>query len=69
MKYKIVKGYVSTFNGKEKTVWNVVDENDGFIMDTFSLKRDAKLWIYCHEWNGLRTANNQKEAVRLRYWV
>ena len=51
MKYKIVKGYVSTFNGKEKTVWNVVDENDGFIMDTFSLKRDAKLWIYCHEWN------------------
>jgi hypothetical protein len=50
MKYKIVKGYVSTFNGKEKTVWNVVDENDGFIMDTFSLKRDAKLWIYCHKW-------------------
>jgi hypothetical protein len=50
MKYKIVKGYVSTFSGKEKTVWNVVDENDGFIMDTFSLKRDAKLWIYCHEW-------------------
>jgi hypothetical protein len=48
MKYKIVKGYVSTFNRKEKTVWNVVDENDGFIMDTFSLKRDAKLWIYCH---------------------
>jgi hypothetical protein len=59
MKYKIVKGYVSTFNGKEKTVWNVVDENDGFIMDTFSLKRDAKLWIYCHEWIKTRGPNNE----------
>lgn len=41
---KIVKTFVGTNNGGMKAAWNVVDET-GYVIDTFSLKRDAKEWI------------------------
>ena len=43
--YKIVKTSVGTNNGGERTAWNVVDIKDEFVIDTFSLKRDAKEWV------------------------
>ncbi len=43
--YRIVKVYVGTSNGGEKPAWNVIDASDGYVFDTFSLKRDAKAWI------------------------
>ena len=43
--YNIIKAYVSTPSGSMKAVWNVVDARDGYVYDTFSLKRDAKYWI------------------------
>jgi hypothetical protein len=42
--YKITKVYVGTATGGEKVAWNVVSE-DGYVYDTFSLKRDAKAWV------------------------
>ena len=43
--YMIVKSVVGTSKGGEKTAWNIVDPKDGFVIDTFSLKRDAKTWL------------------------
>lgn len=43
--YKIVKGYSATSSGREVAVWHVVDTKDGYIFDTFSLKRDAQHWV------------------------
>jgi hypothetical protein len=44
-KYLIVATYVGTFSGGERKAWNVIDASDGYVFDTFSLKRDAKAWI------------------------
>jgi len=41
---KIVKTYVTNSKGTMKVAWNVV-ENDGFVVETFSLKRDAAKWL------------------------
>ena len=43
--YIIKKTYVGTATGGEKAAWDVVDATDGYVYDTFSLKRDAKVWI------------------------
>ena len=43
--YKIIKGQASTDTDRIKTVWHVVDAADGYIFDTFDLKRDANYWI------------------------
>ena len=43
--YIIKKTYVGTATGGEKAAWDVVDARDGYVYDTFSLKRDAKVWI------------------------
>ena len=43
--YAIQKTYVGTATGGEKAAWNVIDLRDGFIVDTFSLKRDAVMWL------------------------
>jgi hypothetical protein len=44
MEMKIVKAYGSKPNGTEYVVWDVVAP-DGYVYETFSLKRDAKAWI------------------------
>lgn len=43
--YKIVKSYSTTSTDREIAVWNVVDAVDGYVYDTFSLKRDAAEWV------------------------
>jgi hypothetical protein len=43
--YTIQKIQVSTATGAFKTAWNVIDQNDGYVYDTFDLKRDAQAWI------------------------
>lgn len=44
--YKIIAAYsYNNRTGGERKVWNVIDANDGFVIDTFSLKRDAMAWI------------------------
>jgi hypothetical protein len=45
IKYEIVKTMVGTSSGGEKTAWNVIDSTDGYVFDTFNLKRDAKYWV------------------------
>lgn len=41
---KIIKGYGATASGREYVLWNVVDA-DGFVIDSFDRKYDAKAWI------------------------
>ena len=43
--FKIIKGYGANANGREYVVWNVIDAADGYVIETFDLKRDAKYWI------------------------
>lgn len=43
--YLIKKTYIGTATGGEKAAWDVVDAKDGYVYDTFGLKRDAKVWI------------------------
>jgi len=40
---KIVKGYTD-WSGSVKVCWHVQDVN-GYILDTFNLKRDAVAWM------------------------
>ena len=40
---KVVKGYTD-WSGSIKVCWHVQDVN-GYILDTFSLKRDAVAWL------------------------
>ena len=44
MSYTIQETYIQTFTGRLVKAWNVVDST-GFVVDTFSLKRDAKDWL------------------------
>jgi hypothetical protein len=44
-KYTIQKIQVSTATGAIKSAWNVIDKTDGYVYDTFDLKRDAQAWI------------------------
>jgi hypothetical protein len=44
MSYTIQETYTTTSSGRMVKAWNVVDST-GFVVDTFSLKRDAKDWI------------------------
>ena len=43
--YKIEKFQIETQTGKIKFAWNVIDSTDGYVYDTFDLKRDAQAWI------------------------
>ncbi len=43
--YKITKGESQTSSGRIVAVWHVTDAADGYIYDTFSLRRDAAAWI------------------------
>lgn len=43
--YKIIRGESETSTGRIVTVWHVADASDGYIYDTFGLRRDAKAWI------------------------
>lgn len=44
--YKIMKCYVVNPNsGSWKLRWDVVDASDNWVIDSFSLRRDAKAWI------------------------
>jgi hypothetical protein len=44
-KYEIKKSYGQTSSGREYTLWNVVDAQDGYVYETFSRRSDAKYWI------------------------
>jgi hypothetical protein len=44
-KYNVIKAQSTTFTGRTITVWNVVDATDGYVYDTFSLRRDAVAWV------------------------
>ena len=43
--YRIVKAHSETFSGRIVQVWHVVDAADGYVYDSFDLKRDAAAWI------------------------
>ena len=43
--YKIIRGESETSTGRIVAVWHVADASDGYIYDTFGLRRDAKAWI------------------------
>ena len=43
--YKIEKTQICTYTNAVKTAWNVIDAKDGYVYDTFDLKRDAQAWI------------------------
>jgi hypothetical protein len=45
--YKIIKDLGETASGREYVIWNVIDADatDGYVYETFDLKRDAKYWI------------------------
>ena len=45
MTYTIKPTYIGTHTGREVKAWDVVDTRDGYVYDTFGLKRDAKAWI------------------------
>lgn len=42
--YRVIKAFVGTSRGGMRPAWNIVDST-GFVVDTFSLKRDALAWI------------------------
>ena len=44
-KYQIKKVIVTGCTGRFRTAYNVIDPSDGYIFETFYLKRDAKYWI------------------------
>lgn len=44
MSYTIQETIIQTYTGRLVKAWNVVDPT-GFVVDTFSLKRDAKDWV------------------------
>lgn len=48
-KYTLQKAYGSTSTGREYVTWNVIDAAAGYVIDTFSLRRDAK--YYMDLWN------------------
>jgi hypothetical protein len=50
-KYSIQKAYGTTPTGRERVIWNVIDSGSGSgeVIDTFSLRRDAK--YYMDLWN------------------
>ena len=52
-KYSLKRAFQSTITGYEKVVWNVMDGD--FVIDTFSLKRDAK--YYMDLWNSEAARN------------
>jgi hypothetical protein len=54
-KYTIKRAFSETITGYEKVVWNVMDGE--FIVDTFSLKRDAKYFMEL--WN----CENERNSI------
>ena len=57
-KYTLNKSYGTTHTGRERVHWNVVDSGCGTIIDTFSLRRDAK--YYMDLWNSEAARNGIK---------
>jgi hypothetical protein len=43
--YTVKETYTEASSGRMVKAWNVVDTQDGYVYDTFSLKRDAQHWI------------------------
>lgn len=44
MNYTLQETIIQTHTGRLVKAWNVVDST-GFVVDTFSLMRDAKDWV------------------------
>jgi hypothetical protein len=55
MKYTLNKSYGTTHTGRERVIWNVIDSGCGTIIDTFTLRRDAK--YYMDLWNSEAARN------------
>jgi len=49
MKYIVKKSEGTTHTGRCVTLYDVVDTADGYVVDTFSLMRDAK--YFANKWN------------------
>jgi hypothetical protein len=45
-RYTVQKAYASTLDGRQYAIWNVIETIKGVVhvIDTFSLRRDAKLY-------------------------
>lgn len=54
-KFSLNKAYGTTLTGRERVIWNVIDSGSGEIIDTFSLRRDAK--YYMDLWNAEAARN------------
>ena len=54
-KYSLNKAYGTTPTGRERVIWNVIDSGSGEVIDTFSLRRDAK--YYMDLWNSEAARN------------
>ena len=56
-KYSLQKAYGTTSTGRERVIWNVIETINGvvFVIDTFSLRRDAK--YYMDLWNSEAARN------------
>lgn len=54
-KFSLNKAYGSTPSGREYAIWNVIDSGSGEVIDTFSLRRDAK--YYMDLWNSEAARN------------
>ena len=58
--YQVIKalGCRTSFGGDYRLVteWQVIDTRDGFVMEVFSLKRDAVEWVKQAEAAAMQTA-------------
>jgi hypothetical protein len=39
-KFQVVKTYIADINGVEKKAWSVVDTQDNFVVEIFTIKHD-----------------------------
>ena len=56
-RYTVQKAYAATLDGRQYAIWNVIETIKGVVhvIDTFSLRRDAKL--YAELWNSESARN------------
>ena len=48
-RFQVVETYISTLDGADKKAWNVIDTEDNFVVDTFTVKADAK--YFASKWS------------------
>lgn len=48
-KFQVVESTIGNADGSEKRSWNVVDTEDGFVVEVFTVKADAK--YFASKWS------------------